>query len=244
MTTKDLQNPALTFLGNKSPGHLHERLKYHAKRENNVEIRNILVPQLLHSLMPENDPLFGKLEAWLHGTTPASHLALSWGRVGACGASGTAPAPHLAPSWGRVGKGSATPAPHLAPSWGRMGKGSATSASHHLAPSWGRMGMRVVSEPGRDAPLATAGTEGGAALPRPRPIGEDLALRTAALRARAQARGAAFPASLRTLRAKCKVTEAGDSWPTLFAEEALDRLTRLLDEDGRPPRHLSEGDYA
>ena len=102
------------------------------------------MPQLLRSLMPEDDPLFGKLGAWLHGTTPAPHLAPLWGLVGVCGASGTAPAPHLAPSWGRVGKGSATPAPHLAPSWGRVGKGSATSASHHLAPSWGRMGMRVV----------------------------------------------------------------------------------------------------
>ena len=91
--------------------------------------------------------------------------------------------------------------------------------------------MRVVSEPGRDVPLATAGTKGGAALPRPRPIGEDLARRTAAMRARAQARGAAFPASLRVLRAKCKVVEAGESWPALLAEEALDCLTRLLDED-------------
>ena len=91
--------------------------------------------------------------------------------------------------------------------------------------------MRVVSEPGRAASLATAGAKEGAALPRPRPIGEDLARRTATLRARALARGVAFPASLRVLRAKCRVTEAGESWPALLAEEALDCLTRLLDKD-------------
>ena len=71
----------------------------------------------------------------------------------------------------------------------------------------------------------------GRTLPSSPPMGADLARRTANLRMRTLARGAAFPASLRILRSKCGVTDAGDSWPALLAEESLVSLTLLLDED-------------
>ena len=95
LTADDLQNPALTYLGNKTPAHLHKRLSYQAQQKCGIEIRDILAPRLLRSLMAEDDPLYGKIEAWLHGLTPASHLAPPWGGMGAPAVPGVLASSHL-----------------------------------------------------------------------------------------------------------------------------------------------------
>ena len=80
-----------------------------------------MTPRFLFSLMVEGDPLFGAIEAWLHGLTPASFLAHSLGR-GDVGKVPAAPAPsHLLRGAGApepkvrdTGKVPAAPAPsHL-----------------------------------------------------------------------------------------------------------------------------------
>ena len=232
LTDDDLQNPALTFRGNKNAAHLHKRLSYQAQQKSGIEIRDILAPRLQRSLMAEDDPLYMKIEAWLHGLTPASHLAPPWGGVGAPAVPGVLASSHLL--GGTEPPGLCAPvSPHLLRGSGAQ-RPNAPASSHLL---------RGTGKPAKNTNVTRSGTgivksqlaaklsNDGLATPNPPPVGADLARRTANLRRRTLVRGAAFPVSLRILRSRCGVTEAGDSWPALLAEEALISLTLLMDED-------------
>ena len=117
-----------------------------------------------------------------------------------------------------------------------------TGAQRPNVPAFSHL-LRGAGTPGKNAKVTRSGksidmcrtaaklSNDERALPIPPPMGADLARRTADLRRRTLSRGAAFPASLRILRSKCGVTDAGDSWPALLAEEALICLTLLMDED-------------
>ena len=227
LTLSDLLNSRLTFLGNMSPEHLHRRLTYLVRKQIGIEIRNVMEPRLLLSIMGESDPLFSAIGAWFHESASTPHFTHSWGRMGV-GVRPAAPAPpHLSRGSGvqelKVHDSCAaagTKVSQVVVS-GRYTKKRAPPSPPSLSPDTSISGAETSTTPKKNAAVVCG----------PQLSGAELVLRTAALRDRVLARGAPFPSSLRALRAKCGVTEVGASWPTLLAEEALTALSRLIDED-------------
>ena len=77
LTPDELNDTGLTFLGNYSRKHAHERLAYKANRKNGITIRNVLDPLLLFSLVPIDEPFFDTIENLfpeIYLATPSAYL--------------------------------------------------------------------------------------------------------------------------------------------------------------------------